>query len=220
MLLDLIIDSLTMASNCVSVNSIISTEVARNQLENTNTKPRMRSKSLGGKSRNGSRGSEDEEDVGKQRVHLSRSMSKPSQDQKNGETHENNDTKSSPERNIWSRLGRLRDRSPIKRSSDIQSELMGKMDQMSIKEGPNEPWGNVSIAEQMQGPMEQHYGQSDQPKSVAFGSQSKKMTPINENSQLEFDDTEIQMFGTADLNEKTLEEHEMDGKRATIKERG
>ena len=94
------------------------------------------------------------------------------------------------------------------------------MDQMSINEGPNEPWGNVSIAEQMQGSMEQHYGQSDQPKSVAFGGQSKKMSPINENSQIEFDDTEIQVFGTADLNEKTLEEHEMDGKRATIKERG
>ena len=97
---------------------------------------------------------------------------------------------------------------------------MGKMDQMSIKEGPSEPWGNVSIAEQMQVSMEQHYGQSDQPKSVAFGGQPKKMSPINENSQLEFDDTEIQVFETADLNEKTLEEHEMDGKRATIKERG
>ena len=185
-----------MAGTCVSVNSIISTEVARNQLENTNkTKQRMRSKSLGGKSRSGSRGSEDEEEVEKHRVRLSRSISKPSQDRKSGETHEAKDAKGSPDRSIWERFGRLRDRSPIKRSSDNQSELTGKMDQMSINEGPDEPWGNVSITEQMQGPMEEHYGQSDQPKSVAFGNQAKKMSPIIENSQLEFDDTEIHDSG-------------------------
>ena len=46
------------------------------------------------------------------------------------------------------------------------------------------------------------------------------MSPIIENSHLEFDDTKIHVFETAGLNEKTLEEHEMDGKRATIKKRG
>ena len=65
--------------------------------------------------------------------------------------------------------------------------------------------------------MEEHYGQSDQPKSVAFGNQTKKMSPIVENSNLEFDDTEIHIFETTGLNEKSLEEHEMDGKRATIR---
>ena len=91
------------------------------------------------------------------------------------------------------------------------------MNQMSINEGQDEPWGNASIRDQMQGQMEEHYGQSDQPKSVAFESQTKKMSPIVENSNLEFDDTEIHVFETTGLNEKSLEEHEMDGKRATIR---
>ena len=201
-----------MATACVSVNSLISTELVRNQLEKT--KPRTRSKSLGGKSRSGSRGSEEEEEMETQRVRLSRSISKPSQERKSAETREDNAAKSSPDKTIWEKL---RDRSPIKRSSDNQSDLAGRMNQMSINEGQDEPWGNASIRDQMQEQMEEHYGQSDQPKSVAFGNQTKKMSPIVENSNLEFDDTEIHIFETTGLNEKSLEEHEMDGKRATIR---
>ena len=87
---------------------------------------------------------------------------------------------------------------------------------MSINDGTDKPWGKASITDQMQGRLEDHYGQTDQPKSVAFGNQGKKMSPINEKCHLEFDDTEIQVFGAAAQDEKTLEEHEMDGKRAAI----